>query len=185
VGYEEMIKHVASHGFIVIAPHSRFTADGTAQRRGIDWVLSQDSVADSPLYGRVNAELIGLFGHSQGGGSTGVASEDPRVKTSILMHGGSGSRLHAPALFLTGDGDLNPSGVRTNYENAKVPAAFGSLKMSDHITMMEEPDRMAPEVVAWFRYQLLGDAVAKGWYVGSDCVLCKDAEWEYAQKNLQ
>jgi hypothetical protein len=185
VGYADMIKHIVSHGFIVISPHSRFTGSGAAQKRGIDWTLMQDTVAGSPLFGRVNKDLVGVFGHSQGGGSTGVASADPRVKTSVLMHGGSGSMLHAPALFLTGDADLNPAGVRTQYDNAKVPAAFGSLKMSNHVTMMEEAERMAPEVLAWFRYQLLGDEVAKKWYVGSDCVLCKDSEWVYAQKMLK
>jgi hypothetical protein len=126
-----------------------------------------------------------VFGHSQGGGSTGIASADPRVKTSVLMHGGNSDQLHAPALLLTGDGDLNPSGVRTQYNNARVPAAFGSLKMSNHVTMMEESPRMAPEVLAWFRYQLGQDEVAKKWFVGSDCVLCKDSEWVYAQKDLK
>lgn len=184
VGYADMIKHIVSHGFIVIAPHSRFTNGGAAQKRGIDWVLTQDTAADSPLFGHVDKDKVGVFGHSQGGGSTGTASADPRVKTSVLMHGGSGSMLHAPALFLTGDGDLNPSGVRSQYDGARVPAAFGSLKMSNHVTMMEQAERMAPEVLAWFRYQLLKDEVAKKWFVGSDCLLCKDSEWVYAQKNL-
>ena len=93
--------------------------------------------------------------------------------------------LHAPGLFLTGDGDLNPSGVRSAYNAVSGSAAFGSLKMSDHITMMKEPMRMAPEVAAWFRYTLLDDAVAKKWYAGADCLQCTDSEWVYAQKNLK
>jgi hypothetical protein len=44
---------------------------------------------------------------------------------------------------------------------------------------------MAPEVAAWFRYTLLDDAVAKKWYVGTDCLQCTDSEWVYAQKNLK
>lgn len=184
VGYANMIKHVVSHGFIVIAPHSRFTGSGEAQIKGIDWVLAQNEVASSPLFGHVDKEKIGIFGHSQGGGSTGIASADPRVDTSILMHGGNGDRLHAPAFFLTGEND-NPTGVRANYDAARVAAAFGNLRMSNHITMMTEAPRMAPEVTAWFRYQLLGDAVARGWFVGTDCLLCKDPEWIYASKMLQ
>jgi hypothetical protein len=186
VGYSDMIKHVVSHGFIVIATHSRQTGSGTAQIRGIDWVLTQDTAMQSPLFGRVNKEQIGVFGHSQGGGSTGVASRDPRVRTSVLMHGGSGSNLHAPAFFLTGEMD-NPTGVRRNYDAARVPAAFGNLKMSNHITMMNGKghERMAPEVAAWFRYILNKDEAAKKWFVGADCVLCKDPEWVYAQKDLQ
>lgn len=184
VGYVDMIKHVVSHGFIVIAPHSRFTGSGEAQIKGIDWVIDQNDDPESPLYQHVDTEKVGLFGHSQGGGSTGVASRDPRVDTSILMHGGTGANLHAPALFLTGEMD-NPAGPRGRYDSSDVPAAFGNLKMSNHITMMTEHERMAPEVVAWFRYQLLDDAEARSWFVGDDCVLCTDSEWEYASKDLE
>jgi hypothetical protein len=186
VGYSDMIKHVVSHGFIVIATHSRQTGTGKAQLRGIDWVLTQDAAMDSPLFGRVNKELVGVFGHSQGGGSTGVASKDPRVKTSVLMHGGTGANLHAPAFFLTGEMD-SPTTVRRNYDASTVPVAFGNLKMSVHITMMngKGSERMAPEVAAWFRYTLNNDEAAKKWFVGADCVLCKDPEWVYAQKNLK
>lgn len=184
VGYVDMIKHVVSHGFIVIAPHSRFTGSGEAQIKGIDWVIAQNDDPESPLYQHVDTEKVGLFGHSQGGGSTGVASRDPRVDTSILMHGGTSTNLHAPALILTGEMD-SPEGDRSQYNSADVPAAFGNLKMSNHITMMTEHERMAPEVVAWFRYQLLGDEEARGWFVGDDCVLCKDPEWEYLSKDLE
>jgi len=184
VGYAEMLKHVASHGFIVVATHSRFTGSGAAQLRGLDFVIAANDDPMSPLYKQVDTEKVGLFGHSQGGGSTGVASKDPRVDTSILMNGGDGASLHAPAFFMTGEMD-SPGGPRGRYNAARVPAAFGSLKMANHITMMTEYKREAPEVVAWFRYQLLGDEEAKGWFVGSDCVLCKDAEWEYLSKDLQ
>jgi hypothetical protein len=182
-GYHAMLNHIASHGFIVIATNSRYTANGRFQMRGVDFVFAENARAESPLFGRVNKEQVGVFGHSQGGGSTGAASADPRVKTSVLMHGGSGGQLHAPAFFLTGEMD-NPTGVRSAYDGSRVPAAFGNLKMSDHITMMKEYKRMAPEVAAWFRYQLLKDEPAKKWFVGADCVLCKDPEWVYTQKNL-
>jgi hypothetical protein len=184
-GYDALLTHVASHGFIVIAANSRYTAGGKFQLHAVDYIEAENAREDSPLYKHVDTAKVGVFGHSQGGGSTGSASGDPRVKSSVLMHGGSGNMLHAPGLFLTGDGDLNPTGVRSAYDAVSGPAAFGSLKMSDHITMMKEPMRMAPEVAAWFRYTLLDDAVAKKWYVGADCLQCVDAEWVYAQKNLK
>jgi hypothetical protein len=184
-GYNALLTHVASHGFIVIATNSRYTGGGKFQLRGLDYIEAENAREGSPLFKHVDTSKVGVFGHSQGGGSTGAASGDPRVKSSVLMHGGSGNMLHASGLFLTGDGDLNPSGVRSAYNAVNGPAAFGSLKMSDHITMMQEPMRMAPEVAAWFRYTLLDDAVAKKWYVGTDCLQCTDSEWVYAQKNLK
>lgn len=184
-GYDALLTHVASHGFIVIAANSRYTGSGEFQLRGLDYIEAENARADSPLFKRVDLTKVGVFGHSQGGGSTGAASGDPRVKTSVLMNGGSGNKLHAPGLFLTGDGDLNPTGVRSSYDAVSGPSAFGSLNMSDHITLMKESMRIAPEVTAWFRYTLLDDAEAKKWYVGTDCLLCKDSEWVYAQKNLK
>lgn len=183
-GYDALLTHVASQGFIVIATNSRYTGSGKFQLRGVDYILAENARAESPLFNRVEVANVGLFGHSQGGGSTGAASADPRIKSSVLMHGGSGSMLHAPAFFLTGEMD-NPTGVRSAYDGARVPAAFGNLKMSNHITMMKEPMRMAPEVAAWFRYTMLDDTLAKAWFVGPDCLLCKDPEWVYAQKELK
>jgi hypothetical protein len=183
-GYDALLTHVASQGFIVIATNSRYTGSGKFQLRGVDYIVAENARAESPLFNRVEVANVGLFGHSQGGGSTGAASADPRIKSSVLMHGGSGSMLHAPAFFLTGEMD-NPTGVRSAYDGARVPAAFGNLKMSNHITMMKEPKRMAPEVAAWFRYTMLNDELAKTWFVGADCLLCKDPEWVYAQKDLE
>lgn len=165
--------------------HSRYTGSGEHQINGVDWLLSQNEDPDSVLYDHVDIEHIGAFGHSQGGGSTGIAGADPRIDATILMHGGSASRLHSPTFIMTGDGDLNPSGLRSAYNAAAVPAAFGLLANSDHITMMSEPPRMNGQVTAWFRYQLRVDEQARGWFVGDDCTMCTDAEWEYLSKDLQ
>ena len=184
VGYKGLLEHVASHGFLAIAAHSRYTGSGKHQINGVDWVLAQNENPDSPLYKHVDTEHIGAFGHSQGGGSTGIAGADERIDATILMHGGSASRLHSPTFIMTGDGDLAPSSLRSAYNAARVPAAFGLLANSDHITMMKEPPRMNGQVTAWFRYHLLGDAEARAWFVGDDCKLCKDPEWEYLAKDL-
>jgi hypothetical protein len=99
------------------------------------------------------------------------------------MHGGT-ANPDAPALYLTSD--LEARGVMRGYSSATGQAAYGKLANSDHITMMVEHQRMAPEVTAWFRYSLLdGDQQAASWFVGADCLLCNDPEWEFMAKGLQ
>jgi len=185
-GYGTLLRHVASHGFIVIAANSRWVGSGEPQRGGIDWLLQENERADSALFGKIDAERIGAFGHSQGGASTGIVGGDERVDTTILLNGGGTGDLNGPVFLLTGVSDLNPAGVRSAYDGARVPAAFINLEMSDHITLITEPARVAGSVTAWFRYQLLGDAQSRAWFVGDDCTLCAaSAPWEFLSKGLE
>jgi hypothetical protein len=185
-GYGSLLRHVASHGFIVIAANSRWVGSGEPQRGGIDWLLQENERADSALFGKVDAERIGAFGHSQGGAATGIVGGDERVDTTILLNGGGTGDLNGPTFLLTGVSDLNPGGVRSAYDGARVPAAFINLEMSDHITLITEPARVSGSVTAWFRYQLLGDAESRAWFVGDDCTLCDPAApWEFSSKDLE
>jgi hypothetical protein len=185
-GYGTLLRHVASHGFIVIAANSRWVGSGEPQRGGVDWLLQENERADSALFGKIDAERIGAFGHSQGGASTGIVGRDERVDTTILLNGGGTGDLNGPVFLLTGVSDLNPAGVRSAYDGARVPAAFINLEMSDHITLITEPARVVGSVTAWFRYQLLGDAESRGWFVGDDCTLCGASEpWEFLSKDLE
>ena len=181
VGYAPMIKHIVSHGFIVVAAHSRYTGSGAAQVNGLNYLVAENDNPDSELFGRIDTDALGIFGHSQGSSSTAAASDDPRVRSVVFMHGGT-ANPDAPALYLTSD--LEARGVMRGYNSATGQAAYGRLEDSDHITMMVEHERMAPEVTAWFRYTLLADEEAATWFVGSDCVLCGDSEWEFMAKGL-
>jgi hypothetical protein len=190
-GYHALLNHLASHGFIVVATNSRYTGGGKFQLHGVDFVTAENNRADSPLYKHVDVSKVGVFGHSQGGGSTWSAASDPRVKTSVVLNaGGSGTRA-TPSYFVTGDKDLAPEGSLSAAMAQKAAAAIRLHKIdgdapAGHITLMKEPARVYPSVAAWFRYQLLADPVGKSWFVGSDCKLCNQpAEWDFFTKGLQ
>jgi hypothetical protein len=190
-GYHALLNHLASHGFIVVATNSRYTGGGKFQLHGVDYITAENERADSPLYKHVDVAKVGVFGHSQGGGSTWAAAADKRVKTSVVLNaGGSGTRA-TPSYFVTGDKDLAPEG---SLSAAKAQSAAAAIRLhkidgaapAGHITLMKEPVRVYPSVNAWFRYQLLGDAVGKTWFVGTDCKLCNQpAEWDFFTKGLQ
>jgi hypothetical protein len=191
IGYDALLKHVTTHGFIVVATNSRYTAGGKFQLRGVDYVVAENDKPDSPLYKHVDVASIGVFGHSQGGGSTWSAAADKRVKTSVVLNaGGSGTRP-TPSYFVTGDKDLAPEG---SLSAAKAQTAAAAIRLhkiegqapAGHITLMKEPERVYPSVTAWFRYQLLSDDVGKSWFVGSDCKLCNQPEeWDFFSKGLK
>ena len=190
-GYDALLSHLTSHGFIVVAPNSRYTGSGKAQLRGIDFVTAEDKRPDSPLFGHVDTSKVGGFGHSQGGMSTWTAANDPRIKTSVVLNAGGGGTRKTPTYFVTGDKDLFPEGSLTAARAQTAAAAIRFHKIpgpapSGHITLMKEPARVNPSVTAWFRYQLLNDQVSRSWFVGSDCKLCNQpAEWDFFTKGLK
>jgi len=190
-GYNALLEHLTTHGFIVVATNSRYTGGGKFQLRGVDYVVAENDKADSPLYKHVDVAKVGVFGHSQGGGSTWSAAADKRVKTSVVLNaGGSGTRP-TPTYFVTGDKDLSPE---ASLSGAKAQTAAAAIRLhkiegqapAGHITLMKEPARVYPSVTAWFRYHLLADDVGKSWFVGPDCKLCKQPEeWDFFAKGLQ
>jgi hypothetical protein len=184
-GYANLLRHLASHGFWVIAANTRFTGSGAAQKKGIDVMIALNKDASHAAYERVDADKVGLFGHSQGGLSTSAASADTRADTAVILNsGGGGSRI--PTYYVTGEEDLAPFLSELSYDLASAPAASINYKKSDHITLITEPMRVYPAVTAWFRYQLLGDAVGKEYFVGTNCKLCNRAsEWSFRAKNLK
>jgi len=193
-GYGALLRYVASHGFFVIAPNSRWVGSGDAQRKGIDFMLAANEDSASPYYRKLDPERIGAMGHSQGGSGTQAASSDARIKAAILWNGGS-SASGKPFLLVTGDrdiGDPNVSSVQSTVQSAS-KAAYLFYHMvpmegsaAGHLTLMQQPERVVEPAVAWWKMILNNDAEAKTFFVGTDCKLCgKDAEFEFGAKGLE
>lgn len=112
--YSGTFEHLASHGYIVLAPrsfgglqvdHQQFAADLIA---GWDWLVAQRAAADSPLRGVV-APRCGLAGHSMGGGASLLAAA-----------AGVGGIRAAVTLAAA---DTRP-GARERLSQVRVPLAF-------------------------------------------------------------
>jgi len=190
--YDTLLRHLASHGFIVIAPNSRYVGALTQpMRRALDWALSANADPTSGLYGRINPRRIGVFGHAQGAGAAATLADDPRVRAAVALNGNADA-FAKPTLFITSDGDLNPGGVRTGYQLAQTTAAFiqfhlipGGGNYPGHFTLSSQPERVVGPVTAWFRAQLTADRPAAEWFVGASCKLCSmPREHELITKGL-
>jgi hypothetical protein len=102
-----------------------------------------------------------------------------------------------PFLTVSGERDITgftPQSMASGVNAAAQPGAWlfyhkiletgGSV--TGHLTLMEQPERVVEPTIAWWKYQLNGDAEAKKMFVGADCGLCNSKEdFEYGAHNLQ
>lgn len=75
--YTSIFNHLASHGFIVIAPQFFDTQHGELARdmlTCINYIKSLNNDSNSPLFGLIDTSSIGVSGHSMGGGASLLAT---------------------------------------------------------------------------------------------------------------
>jgi hypothetical protein len=195
-GYGALLRYIASYGFFVFAPNSRYVGMGNnAMGHALDFAFAAAGDSSSPYYNRLDTTKVGAAGHSQGCQETAVqAAGDDRIQTVILYN--MSSSASKPFLAMSGDNDLSGQSVTQMagaLATSTVPGAymfFHKVPMtgtySGHLTLMRQPERLAPASVGWLKYQFYGDATSRALFVGDSCGLCgQDADFVYAQKGLQ
>jgi len=197
-GYAPLLTTLASHGFVIFASNSTWTATpptNTVQLRALDYAAAVNEDSESILYHKLNLDKIGAMGHSQGAAATGTASSDPRIQSLLFWNGGTSN--NKPFVYVSGDRDVGgtstPASLATATNGATKPGAWlyyhqvlqtggGS---TGHLVLMEQPDRVVDMAIAWWQYQLNGDEDAKKTFVGDGCTLCnRDSEFEYGHNSL-
>jgi hypothetical protein len=204
-----LLPHLASHGFVVVASN---TAPGIGDEvnlgkeiiAGIDWASSENMRQGSPLFGKLDTTKIAAMGYSMGSLATFTIANDPRLVTTIHISGGNMAServnsLHAPAAFLcgipgdancnilSGDCDIAAANCEIDFANAKTPVFYANFP-GGHLGILTAPnqDHIQAEATAWLRWQLMADTTLKTRFVGDQCGVCKDANWQKVQqKNLQ
>jgi dienelactone hydrolase len=115
------LEHLASHGYLVIAPESYMTFlfpshQGFAEdfRYSLDFLESENANPASWLFGQVDTAHFGMAGHSMGGGSSILAAAaDSRVRALITLAAAETTpsaiaqmpNISAPVRLITGDQD--------------------------------------------------------------------------------
>jgi dienelactone hydrolase len=192
--YGVFLRHLASHGFIVIASDSPQVAQGDPPPMvvGVEWLHEQNADPTSPLFQHVDTTHAGATGHSQGGFATTQAAGDELITTMAPLCGAATQRnLHGPALILCGGMDevVTCDNVQGSFDNIDdQPAMFANYLSADHADWVTfrgtEISPMETAVVAWMRVQLMSDTALRPWFYGADCALCTNAEWEVMQKMM-
>jgi hypothetical protein len=187
--YVELLTHLASHGFIVVATNWRWTGGGVEMQRGLDFVLAENQNPQSPLFGKVATTMLGASGHSQGSGATVTVGADPRIVATVPIQGARAAgvaALKGATFLIAGELDtlVAPAGVEAAFNAATVPAVYGLSVGQDHLMPGQDPTPILKAVTGWFRIHLAGDEQARALFYGDACGLCSDPGWVIKQRNL-
>ena len=171
----------------------------------IDWA-GRINVAQSSAYNnKLDLSKVAVAGQSCGGVQAISASQDARVKTTMIWNSGTfptGSaplagasatketlpKLHAPIAYVSGD-ERDVAFVNSNadFDAINHIPVFRAYKKgvghSDghrHVNGGE----FGQIAVKWLDWQLKGDAAARAWFVGADCTLCRTEGWVVRAKKL-
>ena len=88
--YTSTLTHLASWGFIVIAPNNPNLFDGGDMKESLRYLKAENARPGSWLYRKVDVAHMGMTGHSMGGGGTvrgGVASDLRVSREGGYTHG--------------------------------------------------------------------------------------------------
>lgn len=204
--YDPLFRHLASWGFVVIDSYSTETGTGADILASIEYMLAENDNPDSPFYQHIIEGQIAAAGHSQG--STGAINAHTNfergtslIKTVVSIALPSlkwcdpedvydTSKLRAPFFIMGGTRDIMVSPLsanRTAIEAAanRLPAAMGMAAGAGHTAIEDDGGKHRGYLTAWMRFQLMGDAVAKGAFAGADAELLSNPDWKHtAAHNL-
>jgi hypothetical protein len=192
---------IASHGFVVIGTAAepgvtggRATADSL--RKGMDWAEAENQRAESPLRGKIAVDRMAIMGQSCGGFLSIELGSDPRVDTiGVFNSGAQGDNvarlkaLHGPVLLINGhERDFLMASSKATYDAIEtLPAFYGARHGAGHTATVDHPGggEWANVASNWLLWQLKGDKKAAKMFVGKDCSLCTNSNWDTASKRLQ
>jgi hypothetical protein len=208
--YGGFLTTIASHGFLVLgttAPEGEQRRQATADdlRAGIDWAFAENARDGSPLRGKIDTDQVAVMGQSCGGFLSLSLGADPRVDTIGMFNSGvqppnpnapagrfpstdAIKDVHGPVLLINGaERDfLTPASHATYEAITHVPAFYGARENAGHTATVFHPGGGEYANVAsnWLRWQFKKDADAAKMFVGDDCSLCTNPNWDVESKGF-
>jgi dienelactone hydrolase len=208
--YAGFLTTIASHGFLVLAtaplegaPRRQATADDL--RAAIDWADKENARAGSPLNGKIATDKVAVMGQSCGGFLSITLGADPRVDTIGVFNSGVRTaeaaavpapfpatdallKLHGPVLLINGhERDFMMAASAGTYDLLNhVPAFYGARHNAGHTATAFHPGggEFANVASNWVMWQFKGDKQAAAMFVGDNCGLCKNPNWDVRAKRL-
>ena len=182
-------------------------------RAAIDWAEKENVRAGAPLNGKIAMDKVAVMGTSCGGFLSITLGADPRVKTIGVFNsgvqtppagqaqgkagrGGTSTqptadalpKIHGPVLLLNGgDVDFLMGASAETFEAINhVPAFYGSRHNAGHSATYFHPGggEFANVASNWLLWTFKGDKDAGKMFVGKDCGLCTNSNWDVKSKGI-
>jgi cutinase len=153
---------LASNGFVVftLEPFSGFdlpNSRAAQMQAALDWIVS----ANSPVRAKIDANRLGVMGHSMGGGgSLEAVSNNPRLKATVPLEPWdlffSFNQITVPTLMVGATNDIiAPPGSNTNVFYSQIPAttkkANVELAGQDHFVGTTFNATQAKYALSWMK----------------------------------
>ena len=181
--YDALLRHLASHGFIVAAANTSNAGSGSEMLQGLTQLSQWNGQSGNRFFQRVDTANVGSTGHSQGGGGAINAAKNQGVKTTAPLEPWSGDQVGLQdsdtALFFAGQSDtvVAASSVRDRYNGVTIAAGYAELAGASHFIPIGDGGAFRGPLTAWMRWQLMGDTTAGGQFVGPSPGLANNATW--------
>lgn len=202
--YPALFEHLASWGFVVIGNEDPGTGTGASADKTTEKLLALNRDPQSPFYGRIAEDRIGISGHSQGGAGvfnaitsqphhavyrTAVALSPTNEQLARSLHWDYDPKaVQTPILILAGTkGDfemklvLPEKDMTSLYDQIPSPKVMARRRDTEHGQMLYEADGY---VTAWLRWQLMGDEYAGKAFIGTSPELSCNRRYEAVKKAL-
>jgi hypothetical protein len=186
------------------------TADD--MRAAIDWAGKENARAGSPLNGRIAVDEVAVMGTSCGGFLSIAVGADPRVRSIGVFNSGVQTppagqaaapgrggpspqptadalpKLHGSVLLLNGgEPDFLMGASAATFEAINhVPAFYGSRHNAGHSATYFHPGggEFANVASNWLLWTFKGDKEAGRMFVGKNCSLCTNSNWDVKSKGI-
>jgi hypothetical protein len=184
------------------APRRTATADDL--RSGIDWAVKENSRDGSPLKGKLDLDKIAVMGTSCGGFLSMTLGADPRVKTIGVFNSGIAegnpvnstqpgadaiTKFHGPVLLINGgEVDFMMANSLATFEKVNnLPAFYGARHNAGHSATIFHPGggEFANVASNWLLWTFKGDKKAGQMFVGKNCGLCSNSNWDVKAKGIK
>ena len=203
--YEPQFELFASWGFIVVGTQDKGTGTGETTVKTLHYMLDRNNDVDSVFYHKIDTDNIGITGFSQGGAAvfnvitkfdeakyfkaaaplspvcektaqetTNYPYDSAEVKCPILVMAGTSGEFETDLVSPLEE-------MNKQYDKITSPKAMARRIGMTHDDMMYSAGGY---VIAWFRWQLMGDEEAARAFIGDSPELMNNSMYQNQRIDL-